>query len=50
MDSLVKGGIKSIFRNLDGRVLIQFGKKVSADSAIHSELLALREEIFVASK
>lgn len=50
VDSLGKRGIKSVFRNLDGRVLIQFGKEVSVNSAIHAELLALREGIFVTSK
>lgn len=30
-------------------MLLQFGKEVGMDSAIHAEVLALREELLVAS-
>lgn len=37
------------FRDSGGRVLIQFGKKVVVDSAVHAELLAFRDNILVAA-
>lgn len=44
-----RGGIGGIFRNSNGRVLIQFGKQVSTDSVVHAEIMALREGLVVAA-
>lgn len=43
-----KGGIGGVFRDLDGKVLLQFGKEVLVDSTVHVEVLAFRGEILVA--
>lgn len=36
-----------MFRDSEGRVLLQFNKKVSVDLAVHAEVVALREGILV---
>lgn len=43
------GGISGIFRDFEDSVLFQFGKGVCAYSAVHAELLALREGPLVAA-
>lgn len=35
------GGIRGVFRDSEGRVLLMFGKAMWADSAIHAKILAL---------
>lgn len=42
-------GIGGIFRDSCGKIFIQFGKEVSVESALHTELLAFREGILVAA-
>lgn len=36
-----KEGIGSVFRDLEGKTLLQFNKKVKVDLAVHEEVLAL---------
>lgn len=40
-------GIGDIFRNLDGKVLLQSCKKLLVELAVYVELLALREGLLV---
>lgn len=40
-------GIKGVFRDLKGNVILQFGKEVSVQLAIHTELIDFREESLV---
>lgn len=42
-----KRGIGGIFRNYEGRLIIQFGKKATVNSAVHAKVLSLREELLV---
>lgn len=42
-------GIGGIFKNLEGKMLLQFGKEVKEKSTVHAELLTFREEILVAT-
>lgn len=42
------GGIGGLIRDLESRVLVQFCKEVRVDSAVHTEVLVLREGLLVA--
>lgn len=42
-----KGCIGGVFRDFEGKVLLQFGKEVQVDSTIHEEMLVFREWILV---
>lgn len=44
-----RGGIGGVFRNLEGKRLLQFNNKVSVESAVYAELLAFREGILMAA-
>lgn len=39
--------IGGVFKNSKGEVLLQFGKNVSLDSAVHVKLMAFREGLLV---
>lgn len=42
-----KEGIEGVFRNLKGKVILQFDKEVSMESAVHVDVLALWEGLLV---
>lgn len=42
-----RGDIKGMFRDSEGRALLQFGRDVKMDLAIHEEVLALQEGLLV---
>lgn len=44
-----RGGIGGLFRDPEGKILVQFGKKVPVDSAMHTEFLVFREGILAAT-
>lgn len=44
------GSIGAVFRDLEGRVLLKFGREVNVDSTVHVEVLAFREGLLVAAK
>lgn len=47
LDDLGKWGIREVFRNSKGNVLLQFGKKVNVDSVVHAKVMALREGLLM---
>lgn len=48
LGGLGKVGIRGVFRDSEGRVLLQFCKEVIVDLAVEAEVLALREGLLVA--
>lgn len=44
-----RGGIGGVFRGSEGRELLQFGKEVCVDWAVHAEMLVLREGLLGAA-
>lgn len=44
-----KGGVGGVFRDSEGKVLVQFGKEAQVDSIVHVELLVFREGMFIAT-
>lgn len=42
------GGIRGVFKDSSGKILVQFGKELVVDSTVHVELLALRQGLLVA--
>lgn len=49
MDCFFEGGIGGIFMNSKGKVVLQFGKEVYVEFAVHVEILVLRERLLVAA-
>lgn len=47
LDSLGIEGIGDIFRDSNRKILLQFGKGVWVDSAMHAEILPFRKDILV---
>lgn len=47
--SLGRLGKGSVFRNLKGGVLLQFGREISVNLTVHAEVLALRKGLLVAT-
>lgn len=42
-----RNGIRGIIRDSEGKVILQFGKKLSVESVVHTELMTFRDGILV---